>query len=314
MELYDLVIIGGGPGGIASAIYAIRARMKVLMIEKAGIGGQIAVSDIIENYPGFPSVSGPELMQAFEDHAKGIGLEIKYATVKKIQKTDSLFAIEIGEGSLKSKSIIMATGAEPARIGIPGETEFIGRGVSTCATCDGPFYRDKEIAVVGGGDTAVKESIYLSKLVKKIYHIHRRGSFRAEKVLQERVFEKDNIEFLWFHSPLEIKGDQSGVTQLVVENSKDGSQKTIDLLGVFMFVGIVPSTSFVDCEKDDSGFIKTDEKMESSVKGLFAIGDCRVTPLRQVATAVGDGAIAATKAEEYVSELEGTSYEGKQKN
>ena len=311
METYDLIIIGGGPGGVTAAIYGLRSRMKLVMLEKAGIGGQIALSDIIENYPGFPSLSGMELMGKFEEHAKANGLEVKYGAVKSITKQNGLFSISFGNDTLSAKSVIIATGAEPSKLGVPGETEFIGKGVSTCATCDGPFYRGKEVAVIGGGDTAVKEAIFLSKLVGKVHLIHRRDQFRAEKVLQERLSEKENIEYHFFSRLTEVKGDQSGVTGIEIEGVKDGVKKEIKLDGVFLFVGINPSTGFVDCEKDEAGFIKTDENMMTSQQGLFAVGDCRVTPLRQVATAVGDGAIAAMKAEEYVSESEGRLYAGK---
>ena len=219
----------------------------------------------------------------------------------------------MGKEKLSAKSVIVATGAEPSRLGIPGEEEFIGRGVSTCATCDGPFYRDKEVAIVGAGDTAVKEAIFLSRLVNKIYVIHRRDKFRAEKVLQERILEKENIEFCWNNVGKEVVGDDKGVTGITIENIKDGTRQTLDVHGVFIFVGIIPNTDFVECEKDKGGFIKTDENMQTSVPGLFAVGDCRVTPLRQVATAVGDGSIAGVKAEEYVAEMEGRSYAGKVK-
>jgi len=312
MEPYDLVIVGGGPGGISAAIYAIRARMKLVLIEKAGIGGQIALSDIIENYPGFPSLSGPELMAKFEEHAKGEGLEIKYGLVSSLRKEGDLFTLELGKEKLEAKSVIIASGAEPSKINIPGEKEFFGRGVSTCATCDGPFYRGRDVAVVGGGDTAVKESIYLSKLVNKLYLVHRRDELRAEKVLQERVFSKENIEFCWNNNSIEILGDKQGVTGFLIEDKNSKERRTLKVDGVFIFVGLNPSTGFVECEKDEFGFIKTDENMETSVPGMFAVGDCRVTPLRQVATAVGDGAIAAVKAEEYVSEREGKLYAGKQ--
>lgn len=313
MEIYDLVIVGGGPSGVTAAIYALRARMKVLLVEKAGIGGQIALSDIIENYPGFPAPSGMELMQKFEEHAKGIGMETKYASVSSIVRENGLFEITLGEGSLKAKSVIIATGAEPSKLGIPGEAAFIGKGVSTCATCDGPFYRGKDVAVIGGGDTAVKEAIFLSKLVRKVHLVHRRDEFRAENILKERIASKENIEYHFFSKAVEVKGDLSGVTSLEIENVKDGSRKELGVDGVFIFVGINPNTGFIECDKDPAGFIKTDVNMETSVKGLYAVGDCRVTPLRQVSTAVGDGAIAAVKAEEYVSELEGRLYAGKKK-
>ncbi len=311
MEKYDLIIVGGGPGGIAASIYALRARMKLTMVERAGIGGQIALSDIIENYPGFPALSGPELMAKFEEHAKKEGLEVKNGMVSAIRKENGLFTVEMGKESLAAKSVIIATGAEPSELGIKGEREFFGRGVSTCATCDGPFYRGKDVAVIGGGDTAVKESIFLSKLVNRVHIVHRRDKLRAEKVLQERIFSKDNIEFCWDHVGVAVKGDKQGVTGLEIEHKETKERRELKVHGVFVFVGLTPLTGFADCKKDKWGFIETDENMETSIPGLFAVGDCRVTPLRQVVTAVGDGAIAAMKAEEYVSGLEGTLYAGK---
>ncbi len=311
METYDLAIVGGGPGGLSAAVYAMRARMKTVMLERAGLGGQIATTDIIENYLGFPSLSGPELVAHFEKHAQSVELPIKYSMVQKITKEGDIFTLDLGGETISAKSVIVSSGAEPRRVGVPGEAEFIGRGVSTCGTCDGPFYRNQEIAIVGGGDTATKESIYLSKIAKKVYLVHRRGQLRAEKVLQERALARPNIEFLWYHHPLEIQGDKSGVTKLLIESVEKKEPRTLDVTGVFVFVGTTPNTGFVDCEKDEQGFIKVDERMESSIPGLFAVGDCRVTPLRQVAVSVGDGAIAATMAEEYVSELEGRLYAGK---
>ncbi len=311
METYDLVIVGGGPGGLSAAVYAMRARMKTLLLERAGLGGQIATTDIIENYLGFPSLSGPALVAEFEKHAQAVGTPIKYAMAHNITKEGNLFVIDLGDEKIAAKAVIVSSGAEPKKIGIPGETEFLGRGVSTCGTCDGPFYRNQDIAIIGGGDTATKEAIYLSKIARKVYLVHRRGELRAEKVLQERALARPNVEFLWFHRPLEILGDKSGVTGLAIESIEKKEKRTLDLMGVFVFVGVVPNTGFADCAKDGSGFITVDEKMESSVPGLFAIGDCRVTPLRQVAVAVGDGAIAATMAEEYVSEMEGRLYAGK---
>ncbi|MBI3794511.1 MAG: thioredoxin-disulfide reductase [Nitrospinae bacterium] len=314
METFDLVIIGGGPGGLSAAIYAIRAKMNVVIIEKTGLGGQIAVTDIIENYLGFPSLSGADLVGHFETHVKSLGVPVKYALVEKITKEDGLFILSLGNEKVGAKSVIVGSGAEPSKLKIPGELEFTGRGVSTCATCDGPFYRGRDIAIVGGGDTAVKEAIYLSRLVKKIYLVHRRDSFRAEKILQERVLARPNVEFLWFHKAVEVKGDQSGVTALEVQDVRTEAVRALEVHGVFIFVGIVPNTAFVDCDKDAAGFIKTNEKMETSVPGLYAIGDCRVTPLRQVAVSVGEGAIAAVSAGDYVSELEGTAYAGKAKS
>lgn len=306
--MYDCVIIGGGPGGITAAIYAIRAGLKTLIIEKLGIGGQIALSDIIENYPGFPSLSGPELMQHFEDHAKAVDAEFKYGEVKKIVSDGDIKIIQMPGETIKAKSVILCSGASPKKLGFKGEDEFIGRGISTCGTCDGPFYKNREIAVIGGGDTAVKESIFLSKIASKIYHVHRRDRFRAEQILKDRISVKENIEFMWKHVVEEALGDNSGVTGIRIKEIESGETKELKLDGIFVFVGIIPSTDFIDCDKDEQGFIKVNQEMETSIPGIFAAGDCRVTPLRQVATAVGDAAIAAFKAEEYVSEMEGRAY------
>lgn len=309
----DCVIIGGGPGGICAGIYAIRAGMKTLLVEKLGIGGQIAVSDLIENYPGFASVSGPELMGHFQNHAESVGLEVRYEDVTAIEMDGDMRIIRTASGEdIKTKTVIICSGAKPKRLGFPGEEEFVGRGVSNCATCDGAFYRGKPVVVIGGGDTAVKESIYLSRMVEKVYHVHRRDRFRAEKVLIDRIMARPNIEFLWKHTSKEVLGDEGGVTGLKVAD-ENGAERDLEAHGVFVFVGIDPNTGFVECEKDGQGFIITNEKMETSIPGVFAAGDCRVTPLRQVATAVGDASIAATMAEEYVSALEGRSYENASK-
>ena len=297
--MYDLVIIGGGPGGLTAAIYARRAMLKTLLIEKGALGGQIAKSDVIENYPGFPSISGAELMEKFEEHAKSFELEVKTAEVESIEDKGEVKLLKTSEGDIEAKAIIVATGASPRVLGAPGEREFTGKGVSYCATCDGPFFRGLEVLVVGGGDTAVKEAVYLSRLASKVYLVHRRDKLRAEKILQEKAINAENIEILWSHVLEEIKGEQL-VKGTSVKSLKTEEVRELPTEGVFVFVGINPTTDFVDVEKDDQGFIITNQSMETSVKGIYAIGDCRNTPLLQVATAVGDGAIAAFKAEEYI--------------
>lgn len=302
--MYDLIIIGGGPAGLTAGIYAQRARMKTLLVEKQGLGGQIAITDVIENYPGFPSISGPDLMAKFEEHAKGLGLEVKFASVESIVQNGSEKVLQTSEGEMRTKAVIVATGANPRRLGVPGEEENIGRGVSYCATCDGPFFRGQTVVVVGGGDTAVKEAIYLAKLAAKVYVVHRRDQLRAEKIIQEKALATPNLEVLWSHIVKEIKSDKSGVTGVEVEDLKTSTRRVQPAEGVFMFVGINPSTNFVDVDKDESGFIKTNQRMETSVPGIFSAGDCRTTPLLQVSTAVGDGAIAAFVAENYVDDLE----------
>ncbi|MBI5328373.1 MAG: thioredoxin-disulfide reductase [Deltaproteobacteria bacterium] len=300
--MYDLIIIGGGPAGLTAGIYAQRARLKTLLLEKEIVGGQIAVSDVIENYPGFPPISGAGLMEKFEQQARGFGLEIKVADVMDIHDEGRRKIVKTSEGDLTNKAVIIATGAKPKRLGVLGEKEFIGRGVSYCATCDGPFFKGQRVLVVGGGDTAVKEAVYLSKIASKVYLAHRRDQLRAEKIIQEKAFATSNAEMLLSHVLKEIRG-KTGVEKAVLQNLKDNSIKEFAVEGVFIFVGINPTTDFVDVEKDEQGFIKTDQNMQTSVKGIFAAGDCRITPLKQVATAVGDGAIAAFMAEKYIEEI-----------
>ncbi|MDP2682981.1 MAG: thioredoxin-disulfide reductase [Deltaproteobacteria bacterium] len=299
--MYDVIIIGGGPAGLTAGIYAQRARLKTLLLEKEMVGGQIAVSDVIENYPGFPSISGADLMEKFEGHAKGLGLEIRMTDVIAVEDMGKEVIVKTSEGDLTARTVIVATGAKPRRLGISGEKEFTGKGVSYCATCDGPFFKGQRVLVIGGGDTAVKEAVYLSRIAGKVYIVHRRDQLRAEKIIQEKALSIPNIEMLWSHVLKEIKGEK-GVEKVVLQNLKDNSLKEIDAEGVFIFTGINPTTDFVDVEKDKSGFIKTDQNMQTSVKGIFAAGDCRTTPLKQVSTAVGDGAIAAFMAEKYIEE------------
>ena len=300
--MYDLIIIGGGPAGLTAGIYAQRARLKTLLLEKEIVGGQIAVSDVIENYPGFSSISGAELMEKFEQHAKGLGLEIKLTDVTDVQDKGKEKIVKTSEGDLITKAVIVATGAKPRRLGVPGEKEFTGKGVSYCATCDGPFFKGQQVLVVGGGDTAIKEAVYLSKIASTVYLAHRRDQLRAEKIIQEKAFSTPNIKMLLSHILKEIKG-KTGIEKVTLQNLKDNTVKELDIEGVFIFVGINPTTDFVDVEKDKQGFIKTDQDMRTSVNGIFAAGDCRTTPLKQVSTAVGDGALAAYMVEKYIEEL-----------
>ncbi|MBI5233505.1 MAG: thioredoxin-disulfide reductase [Deltaproteobacteria bacterium] len=298
--MYDLIIVGGGPAGLTAGIYAQRARLKTVLLEKGALGGQIALSDAIENYPGFPSISGAALMERFEEHARGLGLEIRFTEVLKVEAPRGEKIVWTSDGELRAKAVIIAAGARPKTLGVPGEREFLGKGVSYCATCDGPFFRNQRVMVVGGGDTAVKEAVYLSRLASKVYIVHRRGLFRAEKILVEKAENTPNIEILWSHVLKEIKGEKGLVTAAIVEGIKGSGQREVSLEGVFVFVGINPSTDMVDIEKDERGFIKADPNMETSIKGIFVAGDCRTTPLLQVATAVGDGATAAFMAEKYI--------------
>lgn len=302
--MYDLVIIGGGPAGLTAGIYAQRARLKTVLLEKQMVGGQIAVSDVIENYPGFPSISGAGLMEKFEEHARGLGLEIRLAGVHDIVLEGAVKVLKTTEGEIRAKAVIIATGAKPKRLGIPGEKELTGKGVSYCATCDGPFFRNLSVLVVGGGDTAVKEAVYLSRIASRVYISHRRDRFRAEKMHQEKLESTPNIEVLKSHILTRINEEAGLVKSALLEDLKTGEEKSIDVEGVFIFVGINPTTDFADVDKDDNGFIKTDPRLQTSMPGVFAAGDCRTTPLLQVATAVGDGAIAAASAIDYIEQFE----------
>ena len=302
--IYDVVIIGGGPAGLSAAIYALRARLSIVLIEKMAVGGQIALTDNIENYPGFPSLSGVELMQKFEEHAKGLGLQIIYDEIKDITDDGEYKTLRGVNENYQAKTVIITVGASPKRLNIPGEREFTGRGVSYCATCDGPFFKDQDIAVVGGGDAALKEANYLTKIVKSVTLIHRRKEFRAENIIQERLHNAKNVIMELEHIPVSINGDKT-VESITVENVKTKERKTVPVKGVFIFIGISPQTSFLkNIEKDEYGFIKTDPyTLMTSMPGVFCAGDAHSKKLLQVATAVGEGALAATAAEEFICEV-----------
>ncbi|MDX9964511.1 thioredoxin-disulfide reductase [Desulfobacter postgatei] len=304
MSEYDLVIIGAGPAGLTAGLYAARARMNVLLIEKAVPGGQILVTDWIENYPGFPEgISGYDLAEKIKEQALTLGLNIETAEVQGLDLSGTIKEVIFKEKRIKTKSLIIASGASPKKPGI-GEEKFMGKGVSFCATCDGPFFRDKVVVAVGGGDTAIQESIFLTKFAKKVYVVHRRDELRATKILQERAFANDKIEFLWDSVVTGMDGF-FGVEKVHVKNLKTGNESQIEANGCFIWIGILPNTEFIkgDVKTDESGFIVVDTKMQTNVPGVFAIGDVRDTPLRQIATAVGDGAVAAVSAEHYIENL-----------
>lgn len=300
--MFDIVVVGAGPAGIAAGIYAKRAMLDCLIIDKQGIGGQIVLSDLIENYPGFPSISGFELMNKFKEHAEKLGINVKQAELESISKSGDYFAVKLTSEEIQTKSVIITTGAKPKKIGIPGEIKFTGRGVSYCATCDGPFFRDMDVAVIGGGDTAAKEANYLTKHANKVYLIHRRNELRAEKINQERVFENPKIELILESVPLEIRGTDT-INHLLINNIKSNKTNLLGVKGVFIFIGHEPNTEFISVKKDENGFIMTDENLQTSIKGIFAAGDCRHKRLKQVVTAVGDGALAAVCAEDYINSL-----------
>jgi thioredoxin reductase (NADPH) len=301
---YDLVIIGAGPAGLTAGIYAARARMNVLLLEKAAPGGQVLITDWIENYPGFPEgISGYDLAMKMKTQAEDLGLKIETAEVQSLTLSKESKKIVLKDRVIATKSLIIASGASPRNLGI-GEDKFFGKGVSFCATCDAPFFKDKTVVAIGGGDTAVQEAIFLTKFAKKVYLVHRRDEFRAEKILQERAFANKKIEIIWDSVPIGVDGF-FGVESVRLKNVKTNEERTIKADGCFIWIGILPNTSFLDTslKTDEFGFIHVDTKMQTSVHGVYAVGDVRDTPLRQISTAVGDAAIGAVCAEHFIENL-----------
>jgi thioredoxin reductase (NADPH) len=302
--MHDIIIIGGGAAGITASIYAMRAGMKTVVFEKLGVGGQIILTEAVENYPGFAMISGPELMEKFQQHAEKFGVEIRYEEVKRIKSGPKTHTVVTDEGEYETIAVIVAAGSQPRKLHVEGEERFIGKGVSFCAVCDGPFFRDKEVAVVGGGDAAVKEAIYLSQIVKKITIVHRRDKLRAEKIYQDQAFANPKIQFLLNHVVESVNGGSvfQGITVRSV--SAPAQKKELPVGGVFVYIGHIPNTKFVDVEKTEDGLIVANPcVLTTSVPGIYAAGDCRNTCLRQIATCVGDGALAAYNAGEYVEKF-----------
>ncbi|WP_406657864.1 thioredoxin-disulfide reductase [Methanolobus sp. ZRKC2] len=301
--MHDLIIVGGGPAGLTAGIYAVRYGMDVIVLEKSVVQGQISLTNIIENYPGFASISGGELMERFNDHANTAGVKLQSADVEKIEDAGDKKIIVAHNGKFEAKAVIIATGAEPRRLGVTGEGKYLAKGVSYCATCDGPFFAGQKVIVVGGGDSAVTEALILSSIASKVYIVHRRDKLRSCSLLQKRVYEKENIEFIWDTVIEEILGEEL-VEKVLLKNVKTEEKTEMDIDGVFISVGIVPRTELIDVDKNEAGFIKTNERMETSISGIYAAGDCRETVLWQVVTAVGEGAVAAVSAHEYVMVME----------
>ncbi|HTY12665.1 MAG TPA: thioredoxin-disulfide reductase [Candidatus Omnitrophota bacterium] len=300
--MFDLIIVGGGPAGLTSAIYAGRARIKTLLIEKALLGGMATTTYHIENYPGFPhGVSGMDLSRAFEEQAKKFGADLYYGDVTGISINDDKKIVEIEDRKIETRAIIVASGTETRKLGIKGEDTFHGRGISYCATCDGPFYRDKSIVVVGGGNAAVEEALYLTRFAKKISIIHRRDKLRADKVLAEQALNDPKIFVIWDSEVEEIMG-KDRIEKIRVKNIKTGRTNYLDTDGVFIYIGSIPNTAIVKglVELDPDGYIMTDEAMKTSAPGIFAAGDIRKKSLKQIVTAVSDGAIAADSARVYI--------------
>ena len=303
-KIFDIIILGGGPAGFSSAIYAARGAVSTAIVDINMLGGQPSNYLELENYPGFQLVGGYDLMEKFEEHADKFG--VKKFPMQEITKIDlAKKKIYTKEYEFSAKSIIIATGAQPMKLGVKGEKEFIGRGVSYCAVCDGAFYKDKIVTVVGGGNSAIEEAMYLTKFAKKVYVIHRRDKLRADKILQEKAFKNQKIEFIWNSIVLEIHGE-STVKSIVLKNLQTDKISELKIDGIFPYIGISPNTELFSGQlnQDKYGFIITDTTMATSVDGVYAIGDVRNTPLRQVVTAASDGAIGATYALRYIEQTE----------
>lgn len=303
-ETYDITIIGGGPAGLTAGIYASRARLKTIILEKGILGGQAILTETIENYPGFSDmIAGTDLIARMEEQAKKFGTEIKTLVEVEEIATGKTFKVIKSDGKIEARSILVATGSKPKRLGIPGEKEFSGRGVSYCATCDGAFFKDKNVIVVGGGDSAVEEGLFLTRFAKKVYIVHRRDELRAIKILQEKAFKNPKIEFIWNSHLIEIKGDNK-VEKAVIKNKIDNKKTTMDIDGVFFYVGVIPNSGFLNdlVDIDEFGYIKTDNNLMAKTAGIFVAGDVRDNLFKQIAVAVGEGASAAYSIQRFLEE------------
>lgn len=304
---YEIIIVGGGPGGLTAGLYAARARRKTVCLEKYLPGGQIALTGEVEDYPGFEHISGAELGMKFTEHAKKFGLEIEMDEVVEVYSDGEDRVARCASGIIyRGKVIILSTGGTPIKLNIPGEEQYSGRGVSYCAICDGAFFRDKVIAVVGGGDAAVEEGAFLTKFGSKVYIIHRRDELRAQKIIQQRAFANPKIEFIWDTVVETINGDGRVVTELALKNVKTGEKSALPVDAIFVYIGFKPNTYYVreQLKVDAGGYIVTNERMETSITGVYAVGDVRSQLVRQVTNAVGDGTTAAVAAEKYIEQLE----------
>jgi len=304
-KIYDVIIIGAGPAGMTAAVYTSRANLSTLMLERGIPGGQMANTEEIENYPGFESILGPELSTKMFEHAKKFGAEYAYGDVSEVIDGEEFKIVKAGSKEYKTRAIIIATGAEYKKLGVPGENELGGRGVSYCAVCDGAFFKGKDLIVVGGGDSAVEEGVYLTRFANKVTIVHRRDKLRAQKILQDRAFANEKVDFIWNHTVKQINEKDGKVGSVTLVSTVDGSEKEVPCDGVFVYIGMSPLTApFKNLGiLNEQGYVITNDKMETSVKGIFAAGDVREKTLRQIVTATGDGSIAAQTAQQYVEEL-----------
>lgn len=302
---YDTVILGGGPAGLTAAIYAARDNMKTLILEKNFPGGQVALTEQVENYPGFPEgIMGGDLSMKMYEHAKAFDVQVKNAIPKEFTFDENYKYIHTDNENItiKTKTIIIATGAKPKHLEVEGENRFLGRGISFCATCDGAFFKNKDVAVIGGGDSAVEEGVYLTKFAKKVYIIHRRDKLRAAKILQDRAFKNDKVEFVYNCVIDKVNGENKVESVTLYDRVKD-EKKELKVDGIFVFIGWTADTGIFKglLEMDEAGFIKGNEKMETNVPGIYVAGDVRQKELRQIVTSVSDGAIAAKFAEKFIT-------------
>jgi thioredoxin reductase (NADPH) len=304
-KIYDVIIIGAGPAGMTAAVYTSRANLSTLMIERGIPGGQMANTEEVENYPGYDHILGPELSTKMFEHAKKFGAEYAYGDVKEIIDGKEFKTVVAGKKEHKARAIIIAGGAEYKKIGVPGEKELGGRGVSYCAVCDGAFFKGKELVVVGGGDSAVEEGVYLTRFATKVTIVHRRDTLRAQKILQDRAFQNEKISFIWNHTVKEINEEDKKVGSVTLVDVNTGEEQEFKTDGVFIYVGMLPLSKPFEALgiTNENGYIETNDRMETKVDGIFAAGDIREKSLRQIVTATGDGSIAAQSAQHYVEEL-----------
>ena len=301
--MYDLIIIGGGPAGLTAGMYAMRAALKTVLIEQGAPGGQVAVTEQVDNYPGFIEIGGFELCEKFLEHAKWYGLEILDKEAVAAEPGIECHSVRLADGTLlKSRAVILATGGTSRKLEVPGENENFGKGVSYRATCDGFFFRDKTVAVVGGGDTALEDALYLSKITRKVYIIHRRDAFRGSKILQERVFSEPGIEIVFNSVVSEIRAGLGGVERIGLKDTQTGDSRDLDVEGVFIFVGFLPNNVLVPAgiKMNKTGYVVTDEKCETDIPGIFAVGDLREKYANQIVLAAADGCTAALASAHYI--------------
>ncbi|WP_079527100.1 thioredoxin-disulfide reductase [Halobacillus hunanensis] len=304
-RIYDVIIAGAGPAGMTAAVYTSRANLDTLMIERGIPGGQMANTEDVENYPGFDHILGPDLSNKMFDHAKKFGAEYAYGDIKEVIEGKEYKTVVAGNKEYKTRALIITTGAQYKALGVEGEKELGGRGVSYCAVCDGAFFKEKELVVVGGGDSAVEEGVYLTRFADKVTIVHRRDELRAQKILQDRAFDNDKIEFIWDTVVKEINDEDGKVGSVTLYNKKTNEEYEFDTNGVFIYIGLIPLSKPFESlgVTNEQGYIETDEKMETKVPGVFAAGDIREKELRQIVTATGDGSIAAQSAQNYIENL-----------